>query len=331
MTFTGTNGNTIFDTAANTVRLSGIIGGTGGMVKNGTGALILSGFNSYSGPTQVNAGTIGGTGTSDSSALTVASGATVAPGDLFTETFACPSAVLASGSTLRAKIDNESDSSDLLQSLGTVSLGGANLTFSEMGAGIVPAGTELIIVDAPGGRTGTFAGLPEGAAVDSGVNTFTIHYTATQVKLTSTSVESPYVTWAASKGLDGSPGKDPAFDADPEGDGIANGLEWVLGGDPLVSDHSALLSATGSSTSGLTLSFNREETSIGNAILVVQWSSGLGGTWTDVPVTQAGGSYANGVVVTVNEATTPDHVTVTIPASNAANGKLFARLHVTAP
>jgi autotransporter-associated beta strand protein len=300
-------------------------------VKTGTGTLILTGLNSYSGPTQVNAGMIGGSGTSDTSALTVASGAALAPGDLFAEIFAAPSAVLASGSTFRVKIDNEIDMADQLQSLGTVNISGANLVLSEIGAGIVPSGSELVIVDASGGLTGTFAGLPEGASVVSGINSFTIHYTATQVTLTSTTVADPYVVWAGDNGLDGVDGRDPAFEADPDGDGIANGLEWVLGGDPLASDPSELLSATGDGANGITLSFDREETSIGGATLVVQWTADLGATWTDVPVTQAGGSYANGVTVSVDEEATPDHVTVTIPASNAVNGKLFARLQVTVP
>ncbi|MEK7951110.1 beta strand repeat-containing protein [Luteolibacter soli] len=331
ITLTGTNGNTTFDTANNTVRLAGAIDGTGGLVKNGTGTLILTGFNSYSGATQVNAGTIGGRGTSDNSALTVASGATLAPGDLLTDIFLVPSAVLASGSTFHVKIDNEEDSADQLQSLGTVNISGVNLTFSEMGAGVIPAGEDLVIVDASSGRTGTFAGLPEGAALDTGLNTFVIHYTANQVKLTSTSVENPYVTWATAHGLDGSPGKDPAFDADPEGDGIANGLEWVLGGDPLAGDGGSLLTSSADATGGLTLEFNREENSIGQTTLVVQWNTNLSATWTDVPVTQAGGSYANGVTVSVDQEATPDHVSVNIPASNAAGGGLFARVRVTSP
>ncbi|MCW1926501.1 immunoglobulin domain-containing protein [Luteolibacter arcticus] len=330
MTLTDINGDTTFDTAAHAVRLSGAIDGTGGLVKNGTGALTLTGLNTYGGPTQVNAGTLGGARTSDNSPLTVASGATLAPGDLFTDTFAAPSAVLASGSTFHVKIDNDLDAADQLQTIGATTITGANLTFSEIGAGVVPSGTQVVIVDALGGLTGTFAGLPEGSPVDSGVNTFTIHYSATQVTLTSTSVDNPYVTWATTNGLDGIDGRDPAFEADPDFDGIANGLEWVLGGDPLASDSSALYAATGDATSGITLEFDREETSLGAATLLVQWNTDLGITWTDVPIEAAGGTYANGVTVSIDTEATPDHVTVNIPASNGPGGKLFARIAVTA-
>jgi autotransporter-associated beta strand protein len=142
-----------------------------------------------------------------------------------------------------------------------------------------------------------------------------------------------YDNWADSNGLDGTPGKDPAFDIDSEGDGLANGLEWILGGDPLANDTPSVLpAATGNSVTGLTLTFTREEDSIGIADLAIDWGSSLDGSWTaEVPITQAGGSYPNGVVVSVNQAATPDAVTVTIPAANAVNGKLFARFKSIKP
>ena len=182
-----------------------------------------------------------------------------------------------------------------------------------------------------GSLTGTFAGYAEAAPVSVGANTFTIHYSATQVKLVSTTVANPYLDWAASKGLDGSPGKETAFDADPEADGISNGLEWILGGDPLASDASSLVAMTGNGSTGITLTFTREEESLGAANLFVEWNTDLGGTWVQVPIEQSGGTYANGVEVTVNEASTPDDVSVNIPAANATNGKLFARLRAITP
>lgn len=141
----------------------------------------------------------------------------------------------------------------------------------------------------------------------------------------------PYAAWSNSKGLDGSAGKDPGFNADPDRDGVANGLEWILGGNPLANDAALLASATNSATKELTLTFTRNEDSIGNANFTVQYCSDLNGAWTSVPVTQSGGSYAGGVTVTVNEAATPDQVTVRIPASAAVEGRLFARLLATMP
>ncbi|MCW1915442.1 glycoside hydrolase family 32 protein [Luteolibacter sp. GHJ8] len=141
----------------------------------------------------------------------------------------------------------------------------------------------------------------------------------------------PYLAWSSSKGLDGSPGKEAGFEADPDRDGIANGLEWVLGGDPLSGDASSLMTTSGNSTAGLSLSFSRDETTPGSASLWVQYASTLAGPWTSVPVSQSGGSYPNGVTVVINETASPDQVTVTIPAGNALNGRLFARLRATTP
>ncbi len=63
-------GGATFDTNGNSATLSGIVGGTGGLVKSGTGTLTLSGANTYSGGTTVNAGTLSGTTTSLQGAIT---------------------------------------------------------------------------------------------------------------------------------------------------------------------------------------------------------------------------------------------------------------------
>ncbi|WP_035602829.1 immunoglobulin domain-containing protein [Haloferula sp. BvORR071] len=321
-------GNVTFDTAANRVGLSGELSGTGSLSKTGTGTLVLGGFNSYSGTTTVSAGTVAGVG-NDQSAITVAAGAALEPGDNSIGTMYGSSVTFAAGSALNIGIDSDAEFVDQLSSLGAINLGGASLNLAETTVGAIPIGNQLLIVEG-GSVTGTFAGLPEGASVVAGGSTYSIHYTSTQVQLTMVS-GSPYLTWASSKGLDGSPGKEAGFSDDPEHDGISNGLEWILGGDPLASDPSSLVTTSASAGDGLTLNFHRAEASIGATTLVAQWSANLGATWNDVPVTQAGGSYPNGVTVSVSEENTPDAVTVHIPASNASGGKLFARLKATMP
>jgi fructan beta-fructosidase len=55
---TGSNGAVTFDTATNTITLSGTLSGSGGLTKSGSGTLDLAGANSYTGNTTVNAGTL---------------------------------------------------------------------------------------------------------------------------------------------------------------------------------------------------------------------------------------------------------------------------------
>ena len=58
MNLTGSNGPVTFNTAGNTITLSGALSGSGGLTKVGAGTLELSGANSYTGDTTVNAGTL---------------------------------------------------------------------------------------------------------------------------------------------------------------------------------------------------------------------------------------------------------------------------------
>jgi autotransporter-associated beta strand protein len=324
-----TGGNVTFDTADRTVTLTGGLEDAGGLVKTGSGTLILRGYNTYSGPTMVNAGTLAGYGNYDLSAFTVAAGAAISPGIPEIGVFLAQSIDFASGSTYMVKINSSTMTADELDVLGAVDIDGANASFTEIGNGFIPAGSQLTIVSS-GGLTGRFAGYPEGAAVSAGANTFTIHYTSTTVSLTSTTVASPYEMWAAQQGLDGSPGREAAFDADPDHDGVANGLEGMLGGDPLVKEASSLVTSTATAGDGITLSFTREEDSLGSVNLFVQWSADLN-QWNDVPITQGGGSYPHGEDVDIDETADPDKVIVHIPASNAVGGRLFARLRAVAP
>ena len=54
---TGINGAVTFNPAGNTIALSGVLSGSGGLIVSGSGTLDLSGPNSYTGDTTVNAGT----------------------------------------------------------------------------------------------------------------------------------------------------------------------------------------------------------------------------------------------------------------------------------
>jgi fructan beta-fructosidase len=107
MNLTGSNGPVTFDTAANTITLSGALSGSGGLTKVGSGTLILSGETSYLGNTAVKAGTLqlnlasGNPGAfylANGASLNLNSGGTYIVGALYTNNVFLPNGIYTSGS-----------------------------------------------------------------------------------------------------------------------------------------------------------------------------------------------------------------------------------------
>ncbi|WP_265594500.1 autotransporter-associated beta strand repeat-containing protein [Haloferula sp. BvORR071] len=210
--------------------------------------------------------------------------------------------------------------------LGTGAIGLSEFNITNSGG--LQAGTYTLISTGTG-ITGTLDPADLSAEISPGL-TGTLAISGNNLVLTVGSGGNPYTTWTSS--FPGLTNTDFEFDFD--GDGISTGLEWVLGGNPTLNDTAAIApTVTANATSGITLSFKREEDSIGAVTLAVEYGGTLAATWPKAVLIGAAssGPDANGVVVTVNAATDPDTVTVNIPASNAVGGKLFARLKATQP
>jgi len=160
------------------------------------------------------------------------------------------------------------------------------------------------------------------------------------VILTVTGGTGGYASWAANQGLNGAPGSDldPAFNSDPNKDGIQNGMAWILGAGALGDASANLLklpAATRDGTGAMVLTFDRLAASAASAPLVVQYGDDLGTTpWTELAVGTSGGTDGSiTIAVATGEGLTGtdyDRVTVTIPATYmAAHPKTFARLMAT--
>lgn len=136
-----------------------------------------------------------------------------------------------------------------------------------------------------------------------------------------------YAGWATARGL--TAGVNDGLNQDPDGDGISNLLEYVLGGLPVGSGaaNTSILPVQTMDANNITLTFHRSDLSETDTTQVVQISSDLS-TWTDFAT--IGAATAAPVTVTEDSPSADvDAVSVAIPRTgNAVSGKLFARLRV---
>jgi len=119
---------------------------------------------------------------------------------------------------------------------------------------------------------------------------------------------------------------DPTLDFDKGG--LPTGIEWVLDGDPTDGSDDGGIAPTGTPTAGggLVFVFRRSDAANddSNTAISVDYGSNLDG-WT------AANPPGDGTTMVEEDdyyGTGVDRVTVTIPGSKAANGRLFARLRV---
>jgi len=143
----------------------------------------------------------------------------------------------------------------------------------------------------------------------------------TQLRLVQTGALSHYDTWSG-----GAP-----FDGDANGDGVSNGLAFLLGAGGPNDNALGLLPTVTESAGGLVLTFQMlDATARGAATLSIEHSNSLAiGSWTTVAVPDSS-STVDDVVFTVS-GSGPLDVTATIPATKADGGKLFGRLKAENP
>ncbi|MCW1884882.1 autotransporter-associated beta strand repeat-containing protein [Luteolibacter flavescens] len=216
----------------------------GDLVKQGAGSLSLEGASIYSGLTRAEQGTLlvnadhsAATGETQVSTAGTLGGVGILGGDVTVAGAINPGRAVTgdttgvltalqdvsftAGSRLVVDIDESKDvKNDMLMVMGDLDLTGATLSVNLTGA---PAGLPYVIANF-GSRTGEFASVPEGV---------TVVYHENSIEITSIAgTQSPYQEWIAGF----FPGEtDPLVigpDADPDGDGSSNLLEYALGGDP---------------------------------------------------------------------------------------------------
>lgn len=135
----------------------------------------------------------------------------------------------------------------------------------------------------------------------------------------------PYTSWS----------NDTDFGDDTNGDGVSNGMAYLLGAEDVNVDANSLLPVVTESGGGLVLNFKLlKAASRGTAALQVMHSDSLGnpGTWTEVAVPETSGGPFGGVTFIVSENVVDSEINdvkATISSSEAVVGKLFGRLKAT--
>ena len=298
------------------ISIAGVVGGVGGFNKTGTGALTLGGVNTFTGAVNVNAGTLNITGNSSAAtgAVTVASAATLGGngnigGNVTIQTGGRHA--LAVAATVGAQVTRTI--------AGTLDLQAGN--FLDLTSAGPVAGGVYTLATATGGITGSL-----GTFTLSGGLTGTPSVSGNSLILTVSG--SAYASWASSFGLqDPWLGVNPALNgtpaADPDNDGIANQLEFALGGNPTLSSTNILPSLTVTTTNFI-FTFSRIDESEAEVALTFQSGTTLApGSWANLAIGADTATSGAGVVVLENGASA-DSVTVTIP--KGANTALFGRL-----
>jgi autotransporter-associated beta strand protein len=321
----GYNNNGLLNFASSaTQTLGGIISSATGRVSvTGAGTLILNGNNTYDGATTVTSGKlfVNGNQSAANGAVSVAADATLGG----TGTIG-GNVTIAENGKLEFNLSTDAASHDKLD-LGTGNTltfsGASKLTITSTGG----ASTGLYtLVTAPGGIIGSAPSLadvtlPAGWTASAPV----ISGNDLQINITSTGGggASPYESWA---------GLGVTFDGDANGDGVSNGLAFLLGAAGPNVNAVGLLPTVTETGGGLVMTFSMlNAASRGTAALSVEHSSDLGisDPWTSAAVPETSGGPTSGVTFSVTPGSPSNSVTATILVGGSADGKLFGRLKAT--
>ncbi|MBN8458066.1 MAG: autotransporter-associated beta strand repeat-containing protein [Verrucomicrobia bacterium] len=221
--------------AGNVYTFAGVIeDGVSGvnLTKTGAGTQVLTGVSTYTGATTVNAGTLQVDGT-------LGDTPTLVLGTLSGNGSISDTVNVVSGGGLGAKISDWTGTAgtgftDLAVEALALDPGPHPITLDTTGlANFTETGKTFPILTTSGGITGFDAmDFTVTAPGFAGTGTWSVQQAGNQLELVYSVASSAYDTWAAAKGLTA---PIDAKDADPDGDGRNNLLEFALDGDPLSS------------------------------------------------------------------------------------------------
>ncbi len=290
------------------------------LVLNG-GSQTLTGASTYTGATTLNAGTLTVTGSLGATAVEVKNTGVLAGIGAIGG-----SVTVRPGGHQQFAVAATAGSQPLRTITGLLTLE-AN-TVIDLTAAVPPApGGPYILLTATGGISGsvgsvTFSGV-SGSVVKNGSN----------LELTVTA-SSGYASWIDTLAFGLAPAdKDPTDD--PDNDGMDNLLEFVLNGNPSISDNSILPKLVVTATD-FEFTYQRRDDSVSpETTETFQWGTTLA-SWPGSAVIPAASALVGAATITVSPGTpnnaVTDTVKISIPKTEAGvTGKLFGRLQVVKP
>jgi autotransporter-associated beta strand protein len=264
----------------------------GGLSKSGAGKLTLSGANTYTGNTTVSAGTL-----------------ELAPGGSLR--------FVPAANGISNKIAGSA--AVLLKGAFVIDLGGAAATNGSSWT-LVDVGTLAETYD----PSFSVSGFTESSNVwEKSVGATVWTFTEATGVLTC-SVPVGFALWLSghSIGPDNQPGDDP------DHDGMDHLLEYVLNGNPLVSDP-AVLPDLVVTDEAFEFSYSRLDLSLADTIQAFEFGNALTGWQTVVIPADVGVSTVGIATITITDTGSTDSVKVSIPKAAGGGGGLFGRLQVT--
>jgi autotransporter-associated beta strand protein len=295
------DGGFLIDIPQPLIHDSALLTPDGGLTKSGIGTLTLSGANTYNGNTTVAAGTLELAPSGSLKFVPTAPGTTnkvTGPG------------TAAFNGTFNIDLTN-ADATD--------------------GNAWVLADVTSRTFDADDFTVAGFTESPEGTwSLEDGTKTWT--FTQGDATLRLDIAAAGFANWITGFGLDPAD-LDPTDD--PDNDGMDNLLEFVLNGNPSVSD-SAILPALVVTATDFEFTYQRRDDSVSlETTQSLQWGTTLA-TWPGSAVIPAASATVGAATITITAGTPSDSVTdtvkISIPKTEAgATGKLFGRLQVVKP
>jgi autotransporter-associated beta strand protein len=177
----------------------------------------------------------------------------------------------------------------------------------------------------------TIGGVQKGVGVwgttaSGAANIDDTHFSGTGTLTVTSAATAGFLSWIDTPAFGLTAGQ-KGESADPDSDGIANLLEFVLNGNPSLSDPS-ILPVLNVTASNFEFTFNRRDDSVSpETTQIFQYGTNLT-TWTSIVIPATSGSIG-AATITVTDGTPADSVKISIPkATVAPETKLFGRLQV---